>query len=198
MKKYISVLFITGIILLTGCKDVEVFYPIPLSTSALFVIKTSGGSYSDTVFIPSDDIIKDVTKKLADSGLERRHLHKVVLEGVAITIKEPSVQNIVVSGDLYIRYGSSQFTGIMKLNNVNLSETEGKPQSDILTPAGVSVLDQALQDIIFTSNVASNIAVRSSGSLAPGTPGDVTFAMLVEFTITTVVKKKQSIFDPLG
>ncbi len=198
MKKYMALFFIAGILLLTSCKDVEVYYPLPLSTSMKFPVTTNAGSYSIQDTIPTDKILQDVLNKLAEAGLSRNNLHRVVLEGVAYTVADPSVANVVVNGDLFVSYGSSQFTGILKLSNVNLTSIEGKPQTDALSSAGVSLLNQALQDAIFSSGFSSDIGVRSSGSLAQGTPGNVTFTMLVEFTITTIVRQKQSIFDPLG
>lgn len=196
MKKYILLLLILSVILLISCKDVVVYYPIPLTSSVEFIITTSGGSYSETLPLNTEDIFADLQKKLAEFNLTLTDIDQIKLEGAAYTITKISNPSAQVSGVVDLSYNLSPPTTVMSLNQLDLGSIEGIPQKDALSEPGVSLLNQALDDL--RNSIVGVVTVDSKGSLAPGTTGQVTFTMLVEFTITSVVTKKQSVFSPLG
>lgn len=202
MKKSIVIILLIGIVLFMSCKDVEVFYPIPLTAKAKFLIQASGGSFSETLFITTDTLFKDLQNELNKAGLSWNDIDRIRLEGAAYTIYDPSVPNTVVDGKCDIAYETPVFVKIMTINNVNFTEIEGKPQVDPLTIDGVALLNQVWDD--FLIQLKSNpgipplllIGVRAEGSLT--TQGNVTFTIVVEFTTTAVVKQKQRTFNIFG
>ncbi len=196
MKKYIILFLILSAILLISCKDVVVYYPIPLTSSVEFIITTSGGSYSENLQLYTDDIFADMQKKLAEFNLELSDVDRIKLEGAAFTITKISNPNAEVSGLVDLSYRSSSYETVMSLNQLVLGTIEGIPQTDALSEEGVAMLNDALNDL--RTGIVGVVDINSKGSLAPGSTGQVTFTMLVEFTITSVVTKKQTVFSPLG
>jgi hypothetical protein len=196
MKKYMMLLLIISVVFLISCKDVVVYYPIPLTSSVEFIITTSGGSYSETLPLNTDDIFKDLHKKLAEFSLTLTDIDQIKLEGAAYTITKISNPSAQVSGGVDLSYDLSLPTTVMSLDQLVLGDIVGIPQENALSKPGVDLLNQALDDL--RNGTVGVITVNSKGSLAPGTTGQVTFTMLVEFTITSVVTKKQSVFSPLG
>lgn len=197
MKKYILICFIFVLMVLFSCKDVIVFYPIPLKSEAIFLIQTSGGSYNIEDSLDAQDLWKDVLAKLNKQGLSTEDIEQIKLEGIAYTILHTDNPNAVVNGELEITY-ATQTEIIIHLQDINFGQILNEPQVNALTPGGVALLNQALNNLINSQGNAGVISVESSGNLTAGTTGEVKFTMLVEFTITSIVKKKQEIFDPLG
>jgi hypothetical protein len=189
-------LLIISALLVMSCKDVVVYYPIPLTSSVEFIITTSGGSYEENLPVHTDEIFADLQKKLAEFGLTLSDVDRIRLEGAAYTITKISNASARISGVVDLSYDSSPFATVMSLNQLLLGDIEGVPQKNALSKEGVTLLNQGLDDL--SNGIVGVMTVKSEGSLAPGTTGQVTFTMLVEFTITSVVTKKQTVFSPLG
>jgi len=128
--------------------------------------------------------------------LELSDVDRIKLEGAAFTITKISNPNAEVSGLVDLSYRSSSYETVMSLNQLVLGTIEGIPQTDALSEEGVAMLNDALNDL--RTGIVGVVDINSKGSLAPGSTGQVTFTMLVEFTITSVVTKKQTVFSPLG
>ncbi len=82
---------------------------------------------------------------------------------------------------------------LLNMANVNFGQVLNKPQALDLSPGGVDLLTQALKNIVLSGGLGGDVLVKVSGSL---TSGEVTFDLLIEMTVTTVVKKKQQVFEP--
>jgi hypothetical protein len=188
--KNIIILLIFGMLILMSCSEVDVYYPVPLKTGAKFLVVASGGSFDDSLFINTDSIFGDLIKVLEERDLTLDDLDRIKLEGAAYTIYDPTNPDAVISGTLSISYGRSVFEQIMILDNVVFADIEGKPQVNVLTPDGVLVLDQALQDV--KNGIRGRlVGLKAEGKLISG-GSNVTFTMVVEFTITTVVRTRMT------
>lgn len=188
--KNMMILLIFGMVILISCSEVNVYYPVPLKTGVKFLVVASGGSFDDSYFINTDSIFGDLIKVLEERDLTLDDLDRIKLEGAAYTIYKPTNPDAVISGTLSISYGSSVFEQIMTLDNVVFADIEGKPQVNVLTPDGVLVLDQALQDV--KNGISGRlVGVKAEGTLISG-GSNVTFTMVVEFTITTVVRTRMT------
>jgi hypothetical protein len=85
---------------------------------------------------------------------------------------------------------------MMYLNQIEMDQIINIPQPNVLSPEGVALFNTVLQDI--KNSVAFPvISLQSKGSLIPAS-NQITFTITLDVTITTVVKKVQTIFDPLG
>lgn len=197
MKKRIFAIVLLSIIALISCNNVKVNYPIPLKSSAEFLILTSGGSYNDTLYIDTRDIFADLESELRKADLSLSDLQGINLEGAAYTMTQTSDSTAIVEGAVYIQYFNSPFTEVMTVKPLAFSDILYQPQVDALNADGVAILNQALQDLINTPGINRQIGVKSNGSLTPGS-GDIGFTMLVEFTITAIVQKEVSKLSPLG
>ncbi len=187
-------------ILMLSCRDRVVYYPIPLKSQVLFVIQASNGSYDYNGAILVGDIFQDLQAELANAGLSLKDVDRMKLEGVAYTIYDVTDNNTVINGVVDVSLNSlapASFLNILTLSNVNLGQIAGIPQINLLNSAGVGLLNQAMQSLLSSQGLSGFIGVNSKGALVSGNQS-VAFKMRVEFTITTVVKKNQKIFDPLG
>lgn len=198
MKQYAILLLMIGLIFLFGCRDRVVYYPIPLKSAVDLVIRADNGAYSYRGLIFTSDIYQDLQGELARYGVSEENIDRIRLEGVAYTLLETTNENVVVNGFVDVNYNdttSTSFKNIMTLNDVTFGQIRGIPQTDALNAEGVSLLNLAMEDLVFNRGLGI-IVVQSKGSLS--VRDQVLFRMRVEFTITTVVKKDQTIFDPLG
>lgn len=198
MRKYIFIFLVSLLILAVNCKDILVYYPIPLkSTAPEFYIQTAGGSYNLTIPLDLAIYFKDLEKKLIeDYGVSFDEVDRVIVEGASFTILQTDA-DVTITGSVNIGYGtdSQQF---MTLDNVSLNDILNTPQMDALTPEGVSLLNQAMEDYLTMGGQSTLISLNTNGTITSGTSGNAIFIMLLEFTITTVIKKRQEVFDPLG
>ena len=198
MRKYIFIFLVSLLILAINCKDILVYYPIPLKTTAPeFDIQTAGGSYNITIPLNLAIYFKDLEKKLIeDYGVSYDEVDRVIVEGASFTILQTDA-DVTITGSVNIGYGtdSQQF---MTLDNVSLNNILNIPQMDAVTPEGVSLLNQAMEDYLTMGGQSTLISLNTNGTITSGTSGNARFIMLLEFTITTVIKKRQEVFDPLG
>ena len=198
MRKYIFIFLVLLLILAINCKDVLVYYPIPLkSTAPEFDIQTAGGSYNITIPLDLAIYFKDLEKKLIeDYGVSFDDVDRVIVEGATFTILQTDA-DVTITGSVNIGYGidSQQF---MALDDVSLNDILNIPQMGGLTPEGVSLLNQAMEDYLAMGGQSIRISLNTNGTITSGTSGNARFIMLLEFTITTVIKKRQEVFDPLG
>ncbi len=198
MRKYIFIFLVSLLILAINCKDILVYYPIPLKTTAPeFDIQTAGGSYNITIPLNLAIYFKDLEKKLIeDYGVSYDEVDRVIVEGASFTILQTDA-DVTITGSVNIGYGtdSQQF---MTLDNVSLNDILNIPQMDAVTPEGVSLLNQAMEDYLTMGGQSTLISLNTNGTITSGTSGNARFIMLLEFTITTVIKKRQEVFDPLG
>jgi hypothetical protein len=195
MIKYIILLFIILSLLLYNCKEVSVYYPLPIRAGGPILVETSNGVFSDYIIIQTSTIYEDVLKELKKAGLHRENIDRIKLEGAAYIIKSASDSNAVVNAIINLSYDTLSGP-TMVMENIRLGDIINKPQVDALTLEGVSILNQALEDLVLLEGQTADIIVNLNGSLL--TNFDITFEIIIEFTITTVIKKTQDIFDPLG
>jgi hypothetical protein len=107
-----------------------------------------------------------------------------------------SESNVVMTDSINIRYGSSGYVNMMFLEQIEIDQIMNTPQTNVLSPEGVALFNTVLKDI--KNNEAFPLVfIQSKGSLIP-VSNQVIFKVLIDLTVTTVVKKIQSIFDPLG
>jgi len=202
MKKSIVLILLIGVLFVISCRDVTVYYPIPITLRAKFLIDASGGSFSDSLWVTTDTLFQDLQKELDKLGLSWDDIDRIRLEGAAYTIYDPTVPNVVADGTCDIAYLVPVFVHTLTMTNFDLTVNEGITQVDPLTVDGVTLLNGVWDDFLFQlqNNPGVNpnllIGVRADGSLS--TQGDVTFTMVVEFTTTAVVKQKQKTFNIFG
>ncbi len=204
MKKSIAVILLIGILLFISCKDVVVYYPIPLTLNAKFLIEASGGSFSDSLVVTTDTLFKDLQNELNKVGLSWDDIDRIRLEGAAYTIYDPTVPDVVADGTCDIAYDTLDFVHIMTIDNFDLTVNEGITYVDPLTVDGVALLNRVWKD--FLDDLQLNpgvdpslfIGVKAEGSLTPSGTGNMTFTMVVEFTVTAVVKQTQRTFNIFG
>lgn len=196
MKKYIGILITFFVIILSGCKDVEVYYPIPLQSQVPIIITASGGIFDSTFTIPTAGFSADLVEKLYELGLTLDEVDRIVLEGAAFILVETSEPDVVLTDSINISYGGSEYVNIMYLDQIEIDQIINIPQPNVLSPEGVALFNTVLQDI---KNDAAFpvIFLQSKGSLIPAS-NHIIFTITLDVTITTVVKKIQTIFDPLG
>ncbi|OGB64143.1 MAG: hypothetical protein A2Y94_15570 [Caldithrix sp. RBG_13_44_9] len=196
MRKYISILLTSFLIVLSSCKDVEVYYPIPLQSQVPIIVTATGGTFNDSLQINTADISDDLVEKLYELGLTLDDVDKIVLEGAAYIVVESSESNVVMTDSINIRYGSSGYVNMMFLEQIEIDQIMNTPQTNVLSPEGVALFNTVLKDI--KNNEAFPLVfIQSKGSLVP-VSNQVIFKVLIDLTVTTVVKKIQTIFDPLG
>jgi hypothetical protein len=133
---------------------------------------------------------------LNEVGLSMGDVEKIVLEGAAYIVVETNNSDAVVNDSLNIRYESPEFINIMYLDQLNLGQALNIPQTDVLTADGVSLFNSILDDIK-NNRTLSVVFIQSKSALVAGGT-EAIFKVLVDLTITTVVKRTQTIFDPLG
>lgn len=198
MKKFIILFLVIPLISAINCKNVLVYYPVPLKSKAPPIpILTVGGSYNETVTLDFDIFFKDLEEELKkEYGVSFNDVDRVKLEGAAFTILQTNA-DVTITGSVNIGYATDS-KKIMTLDDVSLNDILNIPQVDALTPEGVSLLNQAMEEYLTTGGQSTLISLNTSGTITAGTSGDAFFIMLVEFTITTVIKKSQEVFDPLG
>lgn len=196
MRKYIGILLTFFMIVISSCKDVEVYYPIPLQSQVPIIVTATGGTFNDSLQINTADISDDLVEKLYELGLTLDDVDKIVLEGAAYIVVESDTPNVVVTDSINISYGSSGYVNIMFLEQIEIDQIMNTPQTNVLSPEGVALFNTVLKDI--KNNEAFPLVfIQSKGSLVP-VSNQVIFKVLIDLTVTTVVKKIQSIFDPLG
>ncbi len=187
MRKYIGILLTFFMI--------EVYYPIPLQSQVPSIVTATGGTFNDSLQINTADISDDLVEKLYELGLTLDDVDKIVLEGAAYIVVESSESNVVMTDSINIRYGSSGYVNIMFLEQIEIDQIMNTPQTNVLSPEGVALFNTVLKDI--KNNEAFPLVfIQSKGSLVP-VSNQVIFKVLIDLTVTTVVKKIQSIFDPL-
>jgi len=186
-----------------NCKDIDIYYPIPLTVRAKFPVTANNGRFADSLFISTDSLFGDLKGELDKAGLSWDDLDRIRLEGAAYIVYDPSDPNTVVDGQCDVRYPlATPFTQILTLDNVNLGNIEGTPQKDPLTVEGVRVVNQVWDDFLLQVKAFPGnppillIGVKAEGTLS--TPSRVTFTMIVDFTVTAVVRTKQKKFDIFG
>lgn len=203
MKKFTVLLILIGILAFISCKDIEIFYPIPLTVRAKFPITATNGRFADSLFISTDSLYDDLKGEIEKAGLSWDDLDRIRLEGAAYIVYDPSDPSTVVDGQCDIRYPlTTPFEQILTLDNVNLGDIEGIPQKDPLTIQGVRIVNQVWDDFLLQvkafpgSSPILLIGVKAEGSLS--TQNRVTFTMIVDFTVTAVVRTKQKKYDIFG
>jgi hypothetical protein len=196
MKKYIGILIAFFVTILSGCKDVEVYYPIPLQSQVSIVITATGGIFDSTFAIPTAGFSADLVEKLYELGLSLEDVDRIVLEGAACIVVEASQSNVVLTDSINIQYGGSNYVNIMYLDQIEVDDILNIPQTNLLSPEGVGLFNAVLQDIKNESALPV-VFIQSKGTLVP-LSNPVTFVVTLDLTVTTVVKKIQTIFDPLG
>jgi hypothetical protein len=179
-----------------SCQSVKVNYPIPLKSSVEFIINTDGGSYDDTLFVNTAEIFADLVAALDSAGLTLDDLQGINIEGAAYTMTQTTDSNAVVQGAVDVQYNIPPFQEVMTVKPLVFLDILNQPQVDALNADGVAILNQALQDLVDFPGSNQQIDVKSNGSLTTG--GDITFTMLVEFTITAIVQKELTKLSPLG
>jgi len=196
MSKYIVGFLSLFLVLFLNCKDVLVYYPIPLTFKVeISGIQTDGGSYSGSGSLSATEIYdNNIKQQLSDAGLSTEDIENVELEGVAFTISKPTDQSAILdTAAIRIGYNGRGPDMLLNMANVNFGQVLNKPQALDLSPGGVDLLTQALKNIVLSGGLGGDVLVKVSGSL---TSGEVTFDLLIEMTVTTVVKKKQQVFEP--
>jgi len=196
MRKYIAVLLTFFLIILCSCKDVEVYYPIPLQSQVPIVVIATGGLFNDSLQINTSDIADELVEKLYELGLTLNDVDRIVLEGAAYIVTESYTPNVVVTDSINISYGGSGYVNLMYLEQIDLDETMDVPQTNVLSPEGVALFNTVLDDIK-DDQAFPSVYIQSKGSLVP-VSDQVIFMVTIDLTVTTVVKKIQTIFDPLG
>jgi hypothetical protein len=196
MRKYIAILLTFFMIILCGCKDVEVYYPIPLQMQLPIIITTTGGLFDQTLEVSTIDISGELVEKLHEVGLTEDEVDKIILEGAAYIVVESSEPDVVLTDSINISYGGSEYVNMIYLDQIDLDQIMNAPQTDVLSPEGVAIFNTVLKDI--KNNQASPLVyIQSKGSLVPAS-NPVVIKVVVDLTITTVVRKIHTIFDPLG
>jgi hypothetical protein len=198
MYRYLlSYIFITAFLLLTACKNILVYYPVPLTSELVLNVVVVNGSYDEKLPLDLDIYFKNLDDQLqGDYGVSLDDVDRIKLEGAAYTILQTDA-DIVVSGNVNLTYASQTDT-LMGLEEVRLEEILDKPQSDALNSAGIILLNQALQEYLSFGGQSKYIFINTSGSLSESTATNLKFTMRIEFTITTVIRKNHEVFDPLG
>lgn len=197
MKKYIFGIAIFLATVILSCKDVLVTYPIPLTFNVEINITTSGGTIDTSATLSASQISQELTNQLDDAGLTEDDIRNVTVEGVAYTIYEPTSTGVTVNnGSLNVGYKQQGPDSLLQLDNVNFAEVAGKKQVVELNPSGVSILDDAVNDIILGNNSTGGVTVGINGSM--DTSVNVGFNLRVEMTFTTIVEKEQTVLDPIG
>ena len=196
MKKYSGILITFFVIILSGCKDVEVYYPIPLQSQIPIIITASGGIFDSTFTIPTAGFSADLVEKLYELGITLDEVDRIVLEGAAFIMVETSQSNVVLTDSINIQYGSSNYVNMMYLDQIEVDGILNTPQTNLLSPEGVALFNTVLKDIK-NDSASPVVFIQSKGTLVP-LSNQVTFMVTIDLTVTTVVKKIQSIFDPLG
>lgn len=190
-------IFITAFLLLSACKNVLVYYPVPLTSEIVLDVVVVNGSYNETLPLDLDIYFKNLDDQLkGDYGVSLDDIDRIELEGAAYTILQTDA-DIVVSGNVNLTYASQTDT-LMGLEAVRLEEILNKPQPDALYSKGIGLLNQALQEYLSFGGQSKNVELNTTGSLSETPVTSATFKMLIEFTITTVIKKNHEVFDPLG
>lgn len=190
-------IFITAFLLLSACKNVLVYYPVPLTSEIVLNVVVVNGSYNETLPLDLDIYFKNLDDQLkGDYGVSLDDIDRIELEGAAYTILQTDA-DIVVSGNVNLTYASQTDT-LMGLEAVRLEEILNKPQPDALYSKGIGLLNQALQEYLSFGGQSKNVELNTTGSLSETPVTSATFKMLIEFTITTVIKKNHEVFDPLG
>jgi len=196
MRIILLSIVLISLIAVMSCQSVKVNYPIPLKSSVEFIINTDGGSYDDTLFVNTSDIFADLVAALDSAGLTLDDLQGINIEGAAYTMTQTTDSNAVVQGAVDVQYNNPSFQEVMTVKPLVFLDILNKPQVDALNADGVAILNQALQDLVDFPGSSQQIDVKSNGSLTTG--GDITFTMLVEFTITAIVQKELTKLSPLG
>jgi hypothetical protein len=196
-RYFLSYIFIIAFLLMATCKNVLVYYPVPLTSEVVLDIEVVNGSYNKTLPLDLDIYFKDLDDQLqSDYGVSLDDVDRIKLEGAAYTILETDA-DIVVSGNVNLTYASQSDT-LMGLEGVRLEEILDKPQADALYSEGIGLLNQALQEYLSFGGQSKYVDLNTNGSLSESTATNMKFTMKIEFTITTVIKKNHEVFDPLG
>ena len=119
-----------------------------------------------------------------------------MLEGAAYIVVETSQSNVLLTDSINIRYGSANYVNMMYLDQIEVDEILNTPQTNTLSPEGVALFNTILKDIK-NDSASPVVFIQSKGTLVP-LSNQVTFVVTIDLTVTTVVKKIQTIFDPLG
>jgi ABC-type amino acid transport substrate-binding protein len=196
MNKYLLI-FLTLLVMIFGsCKDIEVHYPIPLQSQLELIIIATAEGREVTVQFDANDLASELVDELKEAGFSMNDVEKIVLEGAAYILVETSNSEAVVNDSLNISYDDPEFINIMYLDQLNLGQALNIPQTDLLTPSGVSLFNSILNDIKNNRTLPAIFIQSKSSLLAGGT--EAIFKVQLDLTITTVVKRIQTIFDPLG
>lgn len=198
MYRYLlSYIFITAFLLMSACKNVLVYYPVPLTSEIVLDVVVVNGSYNKTLPLDLDIYFKNLDDQLKGNyGVSLDDIDGIKLEGAAYTILQTDA-DIVVSGNVNLTYASQTDT-LMGFEAVRLEEILDKPQPDALYSEGIGLLNQALQEYLSFGGQSKYVDLNTTGSLSESTVTSTTFKMRIEFTITTVIKKNHEVFDPLG
>ncbi len=188
MRKYIGILFSFLFMVSLSCKDVEVYYPIPLQSKIPIVIDAHSGIFDQTIEINTADFSTELKGKLKQIDLKVDDVEKIVLEGAALVVVEASEPGVVINDSINIRYQNSEYINLMYLQEIDLDQIMNIPQANLLSSAGVTLFNSVLDDIK-NSRPPAVIFLRSKGTLISG-GSRVNFKIILDLTITTLVKKK--------
>jgi len=195
MKKYISIAILILSLLFSGCVTKLVNYPLPITFVLQFPVSTSVTNFSSQGVLSGQILAGEILNQL--EGVSLKDIQDITLEAVAFTARNASDLSPNFTGQLEVAYGDTNFVKLLDMNNVNIGQIQGQPQSVDLLPAAVQLINNAVEDILM-SNSLQNIFFRTQGTLNPPPTGTLNFVLEIELTITTVVQQEQDIFDPLG
>jgi len=196
MKKYIVIFLTIFVMVINSCEDVEVHYPIPLQSQLELIIIATGSGHDITVQFDPNDLASELVDKLNEVGLSMDDVEKIVLEGAAYIVVETNNSEAVINDSVNARYKGPDFINMMYVDQLNLGLAVNIPQTEILTTECVSLFNSVLDDIKNNESL-TDIFIQSKGFIVSGGT-DAIFRVVLDLTITTVVKKTQTIFDPLG
>jgi len=195
MRKYISIGLIILPLIFSSCVTKLVNYPLPVTFILPLPISTSVTSFSAQGVVPGQVLAGEILNQL--EGVSLNDIQSITLEAVAFTVSNASDPTPSFTGQLEVAYGNANFIKLLDMNNVNIGQIQGQPQSVDLQPAAVQLINNAVEDILMNQSL-QNILFRTQGSLNPPPTGTLNFVLEIELTITTVVQQEQDIFDPLG
>ncbi len=195
MKKYMFISLILIAYLFQSCTTKLVFYPLPVTLELSLPVSTTTTNFSTQSVLPGQVIANEIFDQL--EGVSVKDIEKITLEAVAFTVSNASDASPNFSGQLEVAYGNPNFITLLSMNNLNIGQIQGHKQVTDLQANAVQLLNNAVNDILINQS-SQSVFFRAQGSLNPPPSGTLSFNLVIELTVTPVVKQEQDIFDPLG
>jgi len=185
-------ILVTIALLLSSCVEKIVYLPFPTTFQVILNISVqNNNAFFVEESVSGLEIASEIRNQLqGEFGFDE--INDTQIEGLAFTILETDDIHSAINASFSLSYAGSPQETLFDLQELILGNRIGERQEADLNANGVSLLNQALMDIIDGNN-NSLVIVNGTGEAFPEVNQ---FTLLLEFTATPIIEQKVEIFDP--